>query len=143
MNKDSCAVKEDVVSIRVIFKSNYCQNPICLPSRASLITGKMPSSLGIYGNDGVLREKTTMATVFSAQGYEVAWLGKEHWGATNAEVGFGNLNDKAHEAFKEKYRPLNKLRKDFGMKLGFKIHLHFIFLTILNVKISCPVLFPN
>jgi len=98
----------------VIFKSNYCQNPICLPSRASLITGKMPSSLGIFGNDGVLREKTTMATVFAAQGYEVAWLGKEHWGATNAEVGFGNLNDKAHEAFKEKYRPLNKLRKDVG-----------------------------
>ena len=98
----------------VVFKSNYSQNPICLPSRASLITGKMPSSLGIFGNDGVLSEKTTMATVFKAQGYEVAWLGKEHWGATNAEVGFGNLNAEAHEAFKEKYRPLNNLRKNIG-----------------------------
>ena len=98
----------------VVFKSNYSQNPICLPSRASLITGKMPSSLGIFGNDGILSEKTTMATVFKAQGYEVAWLGKEHWGATNAEVGFGNLNDEAHEAFKEKYRPLNNLRKNIG-----------------------------
>ena len=98
----------------VVFKSNYSQNPICLPSRASLITGKMPSSLGIFGNDGILSEKTTMATVFKAQGYEVAWLGKEHWGATNAEVGFGNLNAEAHEAFKEKYRPLNNLRKNIG-----------------------------
>ena len=98
----------------VVFKSNYSQNPICLPSRASLITGKMPSSLGIFGNDGILSEKTTMATVFKAQGYEVAWLGKEHWGATNAEVGFGNLNDEAHEAFKENYRPLNNLRKNIG-----------------------------
>ena len=98
----------------VVFKSNYSQNPICLPSRASLVTGKMPSSLGIFGNDGILSEKTTMATVFKAQGYEVAWLGKEHWGATNAEVGFGNLNDEAHEAFKEKYRPLNNLRKNIG-----------------------------
>ena len=98
----------------VVFKSNYSQNPICLPSRASLVTGKMPSSLGIFGNDGILSEKTTMATVFKAQGYEVAWLGKEHWGATNAEVGFGNLNAEAHEAFKEKYRPLNNLRKNIG-----------------------------
>ena len=52
----------------VVFKSNYSQNPICLPSRASLVTGKMPSSLGIFGNDGILSEKTTMATVFKAQG---------------------------------------------------------------------------
>ena len=33
-----------------IFTSAYCQSPICVPSRESLITGRYPSDLGILHN---------------------------------------------------------------------------------------------
>ncbi len=63
------------------FSAAYCQNPICVPSRASFVTGRMPSNVGVYGNDGGLDPKaTTMADVFNAAGYKTAWFGKTHWG---------------------------------------------------------------
>src|SRR5262245_28691296 len=38
------------------FTSAYCQNPVCVPSRASFLTGRMPSNVGVFGNDGGLIE---------------------------------------------------------------------------------------
>lgn len=63
------------------FTSAYCQNPICVPSRASFLTGRMPSNVGVFGNDGGLRQGVpTMATVFKQAGYLTQWIGKTHWG---------------------------------------------------------------
>lgn len=58
----------------------YASNPTCTPSRASIITGQMPSQHGAY----VLGTKTpeevvTFADVFSANGYETALVGKAHF----------------------------------------------------------------
>jgi len=63
------------------FGAAYCQNPICVPSRASFVTGRMASNVGVFGNDGSLDPKvTTMADVFNEAGYKTAWFGKTHWG---------------------------------------------------------------
>jgi choline-sulfatase len=65
----------------VAFTSAYCQNPICVPSRASFVTGRMPSNVGVFGNDGGLNpEAPTLADVFKQAGYTTAWFGKTHWG---------------------------------------------------------------
>ena len=32
------------------FERAYCTNPVCLPSRFSFFTGRMPSELGIFDN---------------------------------------------------------------------------------------------
>ncbi len=65
----------------VAFTSAYCQNPICVPSRASFITGRMSSNVGVFGNDGGLNpEAPTLADVFRQAGYKTAWFGKTHWG---------------------------------------------------------------
>lgn len=58
----------------------YASNPTCTPSRASIITGQMPSQHGAY----VLGTKTpeevvTFAEVFSANDYETALVGKAHF----------------------------------------------------------------
>lgn len=72
---------DGLASEGVSFTSAYCQNPICVPSRASFVTGRMPSNVGVFGNDGGLApEATTLADVFRNSGYTTAWFGKTHWG---------------------------------------------------------------
>jgi choline-sulfatase len=95
-----------------LFTAAYCQNPICVPSRASLITGKMPTHVDTFNNNGGLPDDAvTMAKVFSKAGYVCEWLGKEHWGG---DPGFGSLN-KTQEA-ERKVRC--RMEKDFLNKIG-------------------------
>lgn len=63
------------------FTRAYCANPLCMPSRASMFTGRYPHELGIQDN----RHKTfdagsipTMGTLFSGAGYETGYVGKWH-----------------------------------------------------------------
>ncbi|MFB3829571.1 MAG: sulfatase [Bryobacteraceae bacterium] len=68
------------------FTASYCQNPVCVPSRASLLTSRMASNVGVFGNDGGLfADAPKMGTVFRNAGYAVGWMGKTHWGG---ESGF-------------------------------------------------------
>jgi choline-sulfatase len=65
----------------VAFTAAYCQNPICVPSRASFVTGRMASNVGVFDNSGGLdRSAVTLADVFGKSGYTTAWFGKTHWG---------------------------------------------------------------
>jgi len=66
----------------VRFTSAYCQNPICVPSRVSLVSGRMPSHLQTFGNTANQKYEniTTLADVFVKAGYQTAWFGKTHWG---------------------------------------------------------------
>lgn len=68
------------------FNAAYCQNPICVPSRASFLTSRMPSNVGVFGNDGGLYDNAPkLGTVFREAGYVASWMGKTHWGG---ESGF-------------------------------------------------------
>lgn len=103
----------------VRFSAAYCQNPICVPSRASLVTGRMPSNVGVFGNDAdeqdVLRDTpVSMARSFAAAGYTVEWLGKEHWGTDNAGLGFGRENERVQKVVKQRSAAFLKLRKQVG-----------------------------
>ena len=76
------------------FTSAYCQNPVCVPSRVSLLTGRMSSHLKVFGNSNILAASTyTMADAFSQAGYNTEWVGKEHWLTPGYELGFGRLNE--------------------------------------------------
>lgn len=68
------------------FTASYCQNPVCVPSRASFLTSRMPSNVGVFGNDGGLfQDVPKMGSVFREAGYVAGWMGKTHWGG---ESGF-------------------------------------------------------
>jgi choline-sulfatase len=68
----------------VRFTAAYCQNPICVPSRVSFVSGRMPCHLKAFGfrntDNQTYQGITTLADVFNEAGYKTAWLGKTHWG---------------------------------------------------------------
>jgi arylsulfatase A-like enzyme len=62
------------------FASHFCNQPVCTPSRQSLLTGQMPSSAGVT----VLRtpldpSKPTLARQFQKAGYTTGVIGKMHF----------------------------------------------------------------
>ncbi|MGD8239146.1 MAG: sulfatase-like hydrolase/transferase [Armatimonadota bacterium] len=72
-------VLDDLARQGVRFTSAYCQNPICVPSRLSLITGKHPYEIGAWNNSCALDDdEPTIAHAFNEQGYATAALGKMH-----------------------------------------------------------------
>lgn len=64
----------------LLFNRAYCQQAICRPSRASLMTGARPDSTGLYHNYVSLRELQpnilTLPEHFIANGYDAAYCGK-------------------------------------------------------------------
>lgn len=76
----------------VVFRNAYVSNPICAPSRNSIITGLYPHTTHIEGNkelsvkDNPNQKKkfwtgndfTSMGTYFKNAGYETAYFGKWH-----------------------------------------------------------------
>ena len=64
----------------LLFNRAYCQQAICRPSRASLMTGTRPETTGLFHNYVSLRELQpdilTLPQHFIANGYETAYVGK-------------------------------------------------------------------
>jgi choline-sulfatase len=64
----------------VRFTSAYCSNPVCGPSRASLLTGLYSHHLEAQNNSSSFSHKhKTIADQFSAAGYLTALVGKMHF----------------------------------------------------------------
>ena len=63
-----------------LFNRAYCQQSICRPSRASLMTGSRPETTGLFHNYVGLRELKpdilTLPQHFIANGYQTAYCGK-------------------------------------------------------------------
>ena len=81
----------------VFFSNAYAANPVCSPTRASILTGKYPSRIGLTNHSGYAGPKgpqyklnapqvvgnmppedTTLAEAFKEAGYATAHIGKWH-----------------------------------------------------------------
>ena len=64
----------------VTFTSAYCNSPLCTPSRASMMSGRYCSDIGVYHNAGVLHsDEPCLAHYLRAAGYHTVLSGKMHF----------------------------------------------------------------
>ena len=71
-----------------VFDRAFVANPICMPNRASLLTGRMPSQHGVaYNGISLDWGANTFARVARGAGYETALIGKSHLQVMNDEAG--------------------------------------------------------
>lgn len=68
----------------LLFENAYCQQAICSPSRASLMTGARPETIGVFENYTYFRDGNpdiiTLPQHFKNNGYETVYAGKIYHG---------------------------------------------------------------
>ncbi|YCM44943.1 sulfatase [Verrucomicrobiaceae bacterium 227] len=78
---------DQLASKGLLFNRAYCQQAICSPSRASLMTGARPDSIGVIENYTDFRianpDIITLPQHFRAHGYETVNVGKIYHGKYN------------------------------------------------------------
>ncbi len=79
------------------FELAYSSNPVCMPARTSMMTGRYPSHFGIRGNQGRLippeAQAHALGNLLRGAGYRTAFGGKTHWPSsmTPQSIGFEYL----------------------------------------------------
>ena len=78
----------------IVFERCYSDSPICMPARATIMTGKHGYSHGLIGNQTGLRPmnaETTLPGVLTRNGYQTRAQGKMHFDPIRANYGFEHM----------------------------------------------------
>jgi len=96
----------------VLFRSAFCNQPVCAPARASMFTGQYPSKHGVWRNGpGLPADAITLAATLHQAGYSTNYIGKWHlmpseglpreqaagWVPPQSRGGFSDLWEAANE----------------------------------------------
>jgi len=58
------------------FTHAYTTSPVCVPARRSFLTGRFPSTHGVFGNKNAEFVGPTIADRMADAGYQTAWIGR-------------------------------------------------------------------
>ncbi|GHD06355.1 choline-sulfatase [Zhihengliuella salsuginis] len=80
---------DELAASGAVFDRAYCNTPLCAPSRASMMTGAMPSELGCFDNgDDFPSSAPTFAHRLRNAGYHTALVGRMHFIGPDQHHGF-------------------------------------------------------
>ncbi|MCX6136433.1 MAG: sulfatase-like hydrolase/transferase [Ignavibacteriales bacterium] len=124
------------------FEKNYVANPVCMPSRFSLLTGHYASEVGVKENTSAadvvkvaaITAKSALGNVFRKAGYETLYSGKTHLYGTKdlSEYGFTLDGRDAYDG------PALYAEKVLAERAGGKQKKpFFLFLSFLNPHDIC------
>lgn len=72
-----------------MFDSCYCASPLCVPSRAALMSGLLPTNTGVFTNFQCLRsDKATFVHSLTAGDYQTVLCGRMHFVGPDQRHGF-------------------------------------------------------
>ena len=75
----------------MVLNNAFCTNSICVPSRASILTGQYSNLNGVYTlSDALEPDSLNIAKVLNANGYQTAIIGK--WHLKKEPTGFDYYN---------------------------------------------------
>jgi arylsulfatase len=78
----------------IVFDRAYADCPICVASRASILTGKLSRNHGLPNNNDTssrIGRENTLPTLLRAAGYQTAAIGKMHFGPERCRHGFDEM----------------------------------------------------
>lgn len=92
---------DDLAAKGARFDRAYCTNPLCMPSRFSIMTGRMPSDIGLRGNSADFNwsmlddiKKQGFGWCLRDSGYETVYGGKVHLPAISPDnLGFDYISN--------------------------------------------------
>ncbi len=78
-----------IIEESIFFENARCTNPSCVPSRAAIMTGKMPSECACpaYITD-LPADEVTFMTRLQEAGYHTAVIGKQHFANSKIDKGY-------------------------------------------------------
>ncbi len=80
---------QDLARAGVVFESAYCNSPLCSPSRASFMSGRLPSRTRVYDNAAEFpSDVPTFAHCLRLAGYNTVLSGKMHFCGPDQLHGF-------------------------------------------------------
>ena len=80
---------DSLASNGVSFTKAYCSNPLCVPSRTSMFTGRMPHRTGVMMNMLTKKNSVTvpmLGKTMSGSGYDCGYFGKWHLAIPTEQV---------------------------------------------------------
>ena len=95
----------------VTFDNAYCNSPLCGPSRASFLTGRLPHSSHMYTNSQPFHsDLPTWAHYLSIAGYQTVLIGKQHFTGPDDKHGFeSRIGEEVHT---QRIRPYSMTVRD-------------------------------
>ncbi len=70
---------DSIAANGMVFENAWVSNPVCMPNRSTIMTGRMPTSHGVIFNDRSLEwNANTFVKQFRKAGYATGLIGKSH-----------------------------------------------------------------